>query len=96
LRQVSLVLRYTKTVKLDIVLGENCEVKDITISGDFFAYPEDSIERLENRVKKCSSRECVENAFSELVGVVMLGVDVEDLKSKLIRIIENCGEEPGK
>lgn len=96
MRQVSLILRYTKTVRLDVILSENCEVRDITISGDFFAYPEDSIERLESRIKGCSSEECIEKAFNELIGVTVLGVDVEDLKRKLIRVIKSCGENSEK
>lgn len=89
LRQVSLVLRYAKTAKLDITLSDECRVEDITISGDFFAYPEDSIERLESRIRGCGSRECIEEAFSELSGAVVLGVDVNDLKEKVISILEN-------
>jgi hypothetical protein len=50
LRRISLVSRYTKTVKLDIVLGENCEIIDVVVSGDFFAYPEEAIERLESKL----------------------------------------------
>jgi len=92
LRSISLVLRYTKTVKLDVTLSENCEIRDIVISGDFFAYPEDSVERLENRIKGCASRECIEEAFSELASAVVLGVDVEDLKNKIISVYENCRE----
>ncbi len=92
MKNVSLVLRYTKTVKLDVTLSENCEIRDIVISGDFFAYPEDSVEKLENRIKGCASRECIEEAFSELASVVILGVNVEDLKNKIISVYDKCRE----
>jgi hypothetical protein len=90
LRRISLVSRYTKTVKLDIVLGENCEIIDVVVSGDFFAYPEEAIERLESKLKKCNSRTCVEEAFGEISGAVILGIDIADLKNRIAELLENC------
>jgi len=77
-------------VKLDVLLSENCVIKDIIISGDFFAYPEDAIERLESRIRECSSRVCIEEAFKELVNTTILGVNVEDLKNRVILLLEDC------
>jgi hypothetical protein len=90
LKQESIILRYGKTVKVDIVIGDECRIIDITISGDFFAYPEDSIERLESRLKGCKDELCVEEAFRELSSSVVLGVNVVDLKNKIMGFIKNC------
>ncbi|MCC6034598.1 MAG: ABC transporter substrate-binding protein [Desulfurococcaceae archaeon] len=90
MKSTSLVLRYVKTVKLDIILGDKCEILDLTISGDFFAYPEESIGELESKLRKCSSRVCIEEAFKEISSTIVLGVDIEDLKSKIISLLETC------
>jgi len=90
LKQESIILRYEKTVKVDIVIGDECRIIDIIISGDFFAYPEDSIERLESKLKECRDELCIEEAFRELSSSVVLGVNVEDLKNKVMGFIKNC------
>jgi len=90
LKQESIILRYEKTVKVDVVIGDECKIIDIIISGDFFAYPEDSIERLESKLKECRDELCIEEAFRELSSSVVLGVNVEDLKNKVMGFIKNC------
>ena len=90
MKQESIILRYEKTVKVDIVIGDECRIIDIIISGDFFAYPEDSIERLESKLKECRDELCIEEAFRELSSSVVLGVNVEDLKNKVMGFIKNC------
>ncbi len=39
-----------KTLRIDIDIEDNT-IKDIVISGDFFAYPEESIDKLEQCLK---------------------------------------------
>jgi lipoate-protein ligase A len=90
LKQESIILRYEKTVKVDVVIGDECRIIDIIISGDFFAYPEDSIERLESKLKECRDELCIEEAFRELSSSVVLGVNVVDLKNKVMGFIKNC------
>lgn len=89
-KSISLTLRYTKTVKLDIVLSEKCEILNIIITGDFFAYPEESIEKLENKLKGCNNKVCVEETFREISDTIILGVNIEDLKSRIINLLETC------
>jgi hypothetical protein len=93
MRYESVVLRHLKTVKLDVTLSDDCRVEDIIISGDFFAYPEDTIERLEGLIKGCEDPHCVERAFSAISPSTILGVDVEKLKLKVIEILERCRKQ---
>jgi len=86
----SLVLRYNKTVKVDLVFSNECEITSIVLSGDFFAYPEDTIERLEETLRNCDSVECVENAFRGIKEAIILGVDVVDLKKKIVELLREC------
>ncbi len=79
-----------KTVKLDIALDDDCRINDIIISGDFFAYPEDSIEVLEEQLRGCSNASCIEQAFSALKSSVILGVDIESVKQKIIETVKEC------
>lgn len=92
MERVSLTLRYTKTVKLELLLDSECGVEKMSISGDFFAYPEDAVELLEQSVKGCKSRECVERAFGTVTNATFLGIDIDDLKSKVVAVIERCSE----
>lgn len=93
MRTVSMTLRYTKTVKLDIVLSDHCTIESAQVSGDFFVYPEESIEILERALRGCDSSICVENAFSNLDSAVVLGLDREDLKQRIIEVLEQCRVE---
>ncbi len=90
MKSMSLVIRHTKTVKLDVILSDNCEILDLIISGDFFAYPEESIGELESKLKECNSKVCIEEAFRGISGAIILGIDIADLKSKIINLLETC------
>jgi hypothetical protein len=89
----STVLRFTKTVKLDVIFSENCAIERAEITGDFFVYPEDALEVLENALKGCSSAECVENAFLSIHGSIVLGFDVESLKRKIVEALSTCSSQ---
>ena len=93
MRYESVVLRHLKTVKLDVTLSDDCRVEDIVISGDFFAYPEDTIERLEGLIRGCEDPHCIERAFNTISPSTILGVDVEKLKLKVIEILEKCHKQ---
>ncbi|MEM4488507.1 MAG: ABC transporter substrate-binding protein [Desulfurococcaceae archaeon] len=92
MERVSLTLRYTKTVKLELLLDSECRIENMSISGDFFAYPEDAVELLEQSIRGCKSAECVERAFGGISIATFLGIDIDDLKTKVIMAIERCSE----
>jgi hypothetical protein len=98
LKYESIILRHGKTVKLDVALSDQCEIVNVVVSGDFFAYPEDAIEKLEDKLRYCNSRECIENAFEALREAVVLRVDVKDLENKLVELVEKCrsGQHPAR
>lgn len=90
MKTLSIILRYAKTVKLDAVFSENCTFERVEISGDFFVYPEESLEILENSLKGCGDEHCVENALSTLSNATILGFDPVDLKRRLTDLIDQC------
>lgn len=92
MERVSLTLRYTKTAKVELLLDSECRVENLSISGDFFAYPEEAVELLEKSVKGCKGAECVERAFNSASSATFLGIDIDDLKAKVIAVIEKCSE----
>ena len=90
LRSESIVLRHGKTVKIDLTLSEDCRIQEITISGDFFIYPEESLEELEERLKGCREPVCIEDAFKTLESSTLLGVNLEDVKRRIAEVVEKC------
>lgn len=56
-------------------------IKDIKITGDFFAHPEEAIEELENFLKNTSLSEVKKNVekFVKERGVKLIGLRIEDL-----------------
>jgi len=79
-----------KTVKIDLALSEDCRVQEVIISGDFFIYPEESLEELEERLKGCGESVCIEDAFKTLESSTLLGVNLEDVKRRIVEIVEKC------
>lgn len=90
MKVVSMTLRYTKTVKVDLTLSDDCAIKDIQISGDFFVYPEDVVESLENSLRECKTQSYVEIVFTMVSNAVILGFDPVDLKKKITEVLESC------
>lgn len=88
--QATLMLRYTKTAVVYITLGDDCSIKEVEITGDFFVYPEEAIEKFEEKLKGCNTPSCIERALAELKSTTVLGVDLEDLKHKLISVVLEC------
>ncbi len=80
----------TLTIEMKIV---NCRIVEITLSGDFFVYPETAIEELENLLKMCSSIECIEKAIDKVLNkATPLGFTWNDLKTILTSLYhEVCG-----
>ncbi|HDN83155.1 MAG TPA: hypothetical protein ENG50_02185 [Candidatus Altiarchaeales archaeon] len=76
-----------KLLKISAMV-ESDKIKDIKIHGDFFAYPEESIEKLEVGLKnipleESKIREILENSLRE---VELIGISKEDLLHVLMKL----------
>ncbi len=82
-----LVVRREKTLIISCSTEEGV-IKRIKISGDFFAFPEDSIDKLEKELigKEVSDVEKV--VRGSLEGCVLVGISLEDIVEALRRVIQ--------
>ncbi|MDI9644675.1 MAG: lipoate protein ligase C-terminal domain-containing protein [Candidatus Verstraetearchaeota archaeon] len=86
-RSVARKFRDGKMVKV-WVKSDGGSIKEIRITGDFFAHPEEGIELIERElrdVKIVEVRRALESASG---GITLIGVSIEDL----IDMIEECLE----
>ena len=69
--------------------SESNTIDSIQISGDFFAYPEDSIHKLEEKLKgkKMEKNEIFEviNSFAEKNQIEFIGIDPESITEAVMR-----------
>lgn len=88
--RVTSVIRESKTAQIDLEIVE-CRIQGITISGDFFAYPEGAIELLEQALTGCNSLDCITQAFSKVEkSATLLGVSWDRLRRELTSIFETA------
>lgn len=81
-----------KLVVIDIRVINN-QVIDLEISGDFFAYPEDAIDVLEENLKGLDLS-CIENVLLEKSSnIIFIGLEVGDL-IKALRGVKCIEETP--
>lgn len=70
---------------------KNNTIEEITISGDFFAYPEESIQELERELTNISfeKQEIYQSisTFIEKNNVQFIGVDAESLTEAIMRCV---------
>lgn len=87
------ILRYVKTVEIELSV-DNCTIVDLKISGDFFTYPEEAADLLEEKVRGCNTPTCISGVFKEVfAGATVLGFDVGDLEKKVIELFKDlCNE----
>lgn len=88
------VARYSKTIEIELIVN-NCRVVSLKLSGDFFVYPEDAIEKVEESARGCTSAECLIKALDVLRDVTILGFDLKDVKEKIINAFNNLCRESG-
>ncbi|ADI31757.1 lipoate protein ligase C-terminal domain-containing protein [Staphylothermus hellenicus] len=74
-----------KTLKIDVEIKDNTII-DIIISGDFFAYPEEGIELLENDLKGKTINEAIRIIDDYRDKIKLLGISLENIKNILIKI----------
>lgn len=69
-----------KLIKVKL-LEEEGMIKDIKITGDFFAYPEEAIEELEISLRNTSLMKVKENVkkFVEERNIKLIGLKIEDI-----------------
>jgi len=82
-KTLSLVKRSSrgKTIKIDLTIDEeNKVIKDIVVSGDFFAYPPEKLEELEDKLKNkhVSEVDRVIDGYRDILELV--GASLDDLK----------------
>ena len=82
-----LVIRGKKTLIVSCST-EGGVIKEVRISGDFFAFPEDSIDRLEKELIGKELSEVEEVVRSSLEGCVLVGISPEDIVEALRRVIQ--------
>jgi len=75
-----------KTLKIDLDV-ESGIIKDIIISGDFFAYPMEAVDELENMLKGASVSNAIEiiNCFRDRI--VFIGLTIDDIIDLLRKIL---------
>jgi hypothetical protein len=84
-----------KTVYIDATIDTNeCRITQIQISGDFFLYPPESLDELEERLKGCNSEECIYSVVDEFAEkTTAIGLDYDSLKAALAEILSDvCSE----
>lgn len=83
MKTLSLVKRSSrgKTIKIDLTIDEeNKVIKDIVVSGDFFAYPPEKLEELEDKLKNKHVSE-VDRVIDEYRDILeLVGASLDDLR----------------
>jgi hypothetical protein len=73
-----------KTLEVVVEVDDECCVRRVVVGGDFFAFPEDAIDRVEGGVVGCCSADCIAGRVRRLLwSVVLVGVDVNSIVSVL-------------
>jgi len=78
-----------KTVKVDVEITDDERIHDIVISGDFFVYPQEALEELENKLKGCNLEEAknVLREYSEKI--TALGFTLDDVAELLEKVFKS-------
>jgi len=77
--RITRVLREDKTAEVELEII-NCSIAHVTISGDFFVYPEETIDFLEVLLKGCNNFECILDAFNKVRSAIIIGISWEALE----------------
>ena len=66
-----------KTLCIDIVVGNDGRIVELIVSGDFFVYPEEAIEAIEEKARGCLIDELI--GFIKELEFTPIGFSKEDL-----------------
>ncbi len=79
-------VRGGKTLKIDLrICGD--EVREIVISGDFFAHPEEMVDKLEDSLRGSKIRDINDILESYRGKILFTGISFDDLVELINRII---------
>ncbi len=80
-----------KTVYIDVTINTNdCRIAQIKISGDFFLYPPEALDELEERLRGCNSEDCIYSVVDKFAEkTTAIGLDYNALKTVLAEILGN-------
>ena len=80
-----------KTVYIDATIDTNeCRITQIQISGDFFLYPSEALDELEERLRGCNSEECIYSVVDKFAEkTTAVGLDYDALKTALAEILSD-------
>lgn len=79
-----------KTLIIEVII-ENNKIKELMISGDFFAYPEDRIDELEEKTRNLPIQQALEVINKNLRAVKLLGITPEDIVEGIRQALRNAG-----
>ncbi len=78
-----------KTLVVYARLDSNGVLEEIVFGGDYFAYPEDSIIMLEEKLKGLGLVDALRTIEDSLRDTVLLGISIDDLKEAVRRVFED-------
>jgi len=82
------VVRENKTAEIEMEV-DGCVIRRITITGDFFVYPEEAIELLESGLSGCGDLDCIAKAFQEAKKSIAIGISWEKLEEEVVEALKN-------
>ena len=89
-----------KTVEVEVRVDEDCRIASARVTGDFFVYPEEALERVEESVRGCRAGDlaCLkERILVATAGAEVLGFTWEWLAGALAEASgEACGGGAGR
>lgn len=78
-----------KTLIIEITI-ENNKIKELVISGDFFAYPENQIDEIEEKTRNLTIQQALEVISKNLKTTKLLGITPEDIIKGIKQAIKNA------
>ncbi len=69
----------------------NGMLEEIVFGGDYFAYPEDAILVLEEKLRGLGLDDALKTIDKVLGNTILLGISVDDLKTSIRRVFEDSG-----
>jgi len=78
-----------KIIGIDLILEDN-RIADIVIFGDFFAYPPEIIDELQNSLRNCRLDEVRDIVYRVCWKGKLVGIDANDIVNVIFKAIEEC------
>lgn len=80
-----------KTIYIDAVVDTSaCRFREVQITGDFFVYPPEALEHLEEELRGCNTIDCIHSKINSVAATTeVLGLDYNALKEALTKILSD-------